>query len=649
MITIRTLFGAFLLTQALYCYSQKNAVDSLENLIKTTPNDTTKVWLLYRLFTTLREGDNTRALVYARSAKELADVLNYEAGLAIALENLGWLSYRHGDYASAFQLATQSLHISEKRNDPLAIARCLNSIGAIYYEQKQYDVAIDNFRKALKIARQGNDKLSIARSLNNIAYTMSNSNRQDSAYFYAGRALRASKVIGNAYQQGFAYRTMADIDLRNNRIEGALAKYWKILSLAEAVDNRFLEVSTLHRVGNAFIQLNQPDSALKYLTKNIEVARQFGYGNELDQAFKLMADAYAQKKLLPKALEYQSRYIKLHDSLYDQRNGEQLALTQARFETALKEAEIQLLKKDTQLKQQEINSQKVWMYFTIGVLSLSAILVFVLLYSNLMKKRANLLLESKNEEIQAQTLQLQNLNATKDKLLSIISHDVRGPLASLRGFVNIICKGELTQQEFIEHSVKLRHNLDVVQDDLDNLLYWAQSQLNGILVKNEEIRIRDIISEKIKLFHDAAARKGISIVNDVSEDLAVLADKNHLGLIIRNLLANAIKFNARGGSIWIQDKITDDSVEISVTDSGVGIKSGDLKKLFNAQTHFSNVGTEQERGVGLGLLLTKEFIEKSGGSIWVTSEVGKGSTFTFTAKRILLPVNSVHTALSSAL
>ena len=647
--TLRIFFGAFLLAQSLYCYSQKNHVDSLENLINTTPNDTTKVWLLNRLVTTLREGDNTKALGYARKAKELADVLNYEPGLAIALENLGWLSYRHGDYATAFQLATQALRLNERRDDPLAVARCLNSIGAIYYEQKQYDAAIINFRKALNMARTGNDKLSIARSLNNIAYTMSNSNRKDSAYFYAGRALRASQVIGNAYQQGFAYRTMADIDVDNKRIDGAMGKYRKILSLAKAVDNRFLEVSTLHRIGNAFILLNQPDSALKYLTKNVDAARQYGYGNELDEAFKLMADAYAQKKQLPKAFEYQNRYIKLHDSLYDQRNGEQLAIMQARFESALKEAEIQLLKKDTQIKQQEINSQKVWMYFTIGVLSLSAILVFVLLYSNLMKKKANRLLGSKNEEIQAQAVQLRNLNVTKDKLLSIISHDVRGPLASLRGFINIICKGELTQQEFIEHSVRLRHNLDVVQDDLDNLLYWAQSQLNGLLVKNEEIRIRDIISEKIKLFDDAAARKGISIVNDVSEDLVVLADKNHLGLIIRNLLANAIKFNTRGGSIWIQEKITDDSVEISVIDSGVGIKSGDLKKLFNAQTHFSNVGTEQEKGVGLGLLLTKEFIEKSGGSIWVTSEVGKGTTFTFTAKRIVLPAKSEETALSTAL
>ncbi|HZB13813.1 MAG TPA: HAMP domain-containing sensor histidine kinase, partial [Chryseolinea sp.] len=223
---------------------------------------------------------------------------------------------------------------------------------------------------------------------------------------------------------------------------------------------------------------------------------------------------------------------------------------------------------------------------------------------------------------------------TKDKLLSIISHDVRGPLASLRGLVNIICTGGLTQQEFLLHSMKVRNNLDTVQEDLDNLLYWAQSQLNGLQINREELKVRSIVDEKIRLFKDAADRKDLTIVNNISDDLVVLADKNHLGLVVRNLMANAIKFNMRGGSIRIQEKQVGDYVEISVIDSGVGIKSNDLKKLFNAQTHFSNVGTDEEKGVGIGLLLTKEFIEKGGGSIWVTSEVGKGSTFTFTTKRV---------------
>lgn len=605
-----------------------------------------KVWLLNRLVTTLREGDNNKALTYAHQAKELAQVLNYQRGLSWALENLGWLSYRKGDYANAFQLATEALKISENFKDFSAIARCLNSIAAIYYEQKQYDAAIGNFKKALQTAKLANDQVSIARSLNNIAFTMLYLNKNDSAAIYANRGLRASQQARSKYLEGYAYRTLGDIDIQNKKLKAGLEKFWSTVFLADKVQNKFLKISTLHRLGKTYILLNQPDIALKHLLENIQLASTFGYSDELEITLKLVAEAYAAKNAVAKAYEYQARYVQLHDSLYDQRNSEHIALMQAKFESQLKEAEIELLKKDTQIKQQEINNQQVWMYFTVGLLTLTAILAFVLLYSNWLKRKANRLLGTKNQEIQEQALQLSDLNVTKDKLLSIISHDVRGPLASLRGLINIICRGELTQQEFIVNSVKLRQNLDTVQEDLDNLLYWAQSQLNGLQINAEELNVRAIVSDKIKLFKDVAERKDLTITNDISEELTVVSDRNHMGLIVRNLLANAIKFNTRGGSIRIQEKIIGERVEISVTDSGVGIKSSDLNKLFNAQTHFSNLGTDQEKGVGIGLLLTKEFIEKSGGSIWVTSEVGKGSTFTFTAKRVVIPVERVRAAVS---
>lgn len=646
---LRTLICAFLFLPPLFCYSQQNQIDSLENLVKTTPNDTTKVWLLNHLVSTLREGDNNKALKYAGEARDLAQQLKYHRGLAWALENLGWLSYRKGDYATAFQLATDALNIIENYHDYSTIARCLNSIAAIYYEQKQYDAALSNFKRALDAAKRSDDYTTIARSLNNIAFTMLHLDQEDSAAIYAERALLASKKARSKYLEGYAYRTLGDIDLRNKKFEAALEKFWNAVALADRVENKFLKASTLHRVAKAYIMLNQPDAALKHLEENIAVAKQFGYSDELEIALKLTAEVYTIKNAVIKAYEYQSRYIRLHDSLYDQRNSQHLALMQARFESQLKEAEIELLKKDTQIKQQEINSQQVWMYFTIGLLTLTAVLVFVLLYSNWLKRKANVVLGTKNQEIQEQAQQLSNLNVTKDKLLSIISHDVRGPLASLRGLINIVCSGGLDQDEFVTHSLKIRHNLDSVQEDLDNLLYWAQSQLNGIQINSEPLHVRAIVNDKIKLFKDAADRKDISMINDISEDLVVLADKNHLGLVVRNLMANAIKFNKHGGIIHIQEKLVGDLVEISVRDSGVGIKSSDLKKLFNAQTHFSNLGTDQEKGVGIGLLLTKEFIEKNGGSIWVSSEVGKGSTFTFTTKRIVMSSSKGKPAMRSSI
>lgn len=633
---LRTLISAIFLFISIVCFSQQSQTDSLENLVKTAPSDTTKVWLLNRLVTNLREGDNNKALIYALQARALAQALNYDRGLGWASENLGWLYYRKGDYSKAFELATEALKISETYHDDSAIARCLNSIAAINYEQKQFGVAITNFRRALQAGNRSHDYTSIARSLNNIAHTMLHINDLDSAKIYAERAVKASEIASNYYLKGYAYRTLGDIDLKHKDFNAALQKFNQAVLLADKKGNKFLKISTLHRIGNTYFLLNQPDEALKHLLENIQLSKQYGYSDELEVTLKLAADVYASEKSIANAYAYQSEYVHLHDSLYNQRNTEYLALMQTRFESQLKEAEIALLKKDTQLKQQELNSQQVWMYFTVGLLSLAAILVFVLLYSNWLKKKANGLLGIKNQEIQAQAQQLSNLNVTKDKLFSIISHDIRGPLASLRGLINIICMGELSQQEFINTSIKLRQNLDSVQEDLDNLLHWSQSQLYGIQINFEELKIRPIVNDKIRLFKEAAEHKEVTITNDISEDLTAFADKNHFNLIIRNLLANAIKFNTRGGAIRIQGKIVGDNLEISIIDSGVGITSGDLKKLFNAQTRFSNPGTDQEKGAGIGLLLTKEFIEKSGGSIWVNSEPGKGTTFTFTTKRVNL-------------
>jgi signal transduction histidine kinase len=264
---------------------------------------------------------------------------------------------------------------------------------------------------------------------------------------------------------------------------------------------------------------------------------------------------------------------------------------------------------------------------------LMAILAFVLLYSNRTKKLANDELASKNEEIKEQAQQLRNLNLTKDKLFSIISHDLRSPLASLRGLIDILDMDGLSREDFKLTFRKLGRNLESVQDDLDNLLLWAQSQLKGLQSDPVTLRVQPIIDEKIRLFNEIAQQKEITIINEIDRNLLIVADRNHMALVVQNLLANAIKFSQQGGSISISERAVGEKVEISVTDTGVGMTSSEVDQLFSAETHFTKPGTNREKGVGIGLLLTKEFVEKNGGSIWATSELGKGSTFTFSIRQ----------------
>ncbi len=206
-----TVITLTLLSTISYAQMVRTEVDSLENLVKTVPADTTRVWLLNKLVGSLREYDNRRALRYAQEARELAQVINYTSGLALALEHLGWINYRLGDYSAAFETSTEALRLSEELKDPAAVVRCLNTIAAVNGEQGQFDLSISNFQKAYRVALQAGNAFLMARSLNNVAYTYFRTGRVDSARHYAKQALDAGERSHNNYVIGFAWRTLGDV------------------------------------------------------------------------------------------------------------------------------------------------------------------------------------------------------------------------------------------------------------------------------------------------------------------------------------------------------------------------------------------------------------------------------------------------------
>jgi two-component system, sensor histidine kinase and response regulator len=626
----------FLLAAAVWVsvksFAQQSETDSLESLVRSVPSDTNKVWLLNRLVHSLRERDNIKALVFAQQAKDLSELLGYERGRCDALENFGWLLYRKGDYSKSLDISTQALHLASQLKDNAAMARCQINIAAIYHEQKQYLEAIENFRKAGRLATNAGERLVVARCYNNIGYTFLGLKALDSALVNVQKALVLSEAENDPYMIAFARRTLGDIYLLKNNTTEALSNFNICLGLSEKHTNTFLKVSVLHRFAKTYSLQGKYDKAMDYLNENLGIARKFGFKDELERAYKMVAEICYKQNNLAKAYEYQSKYIDLHDSLYNLRSSEQIALMQIRFDTELKQAEIELLTKDAALQAEQIKQQRVWIYFYVGCLTLLIILAFVLFYNNRYNSKAKFALEEKNKKVETQAHQLRNLNTTKDKLFSIIGHDLRSPVASLRALLEILETSGLTQQEFVEVTRSLKRNLDSVYDDLDNLLLWAQTQLKGLQAFPEEFDLRKLAEEKLVLFNDLAANKKINMVNKIQAGTLVMADRNHVSLIFRNLIANAIKFSEPGGTVVINALEQGDHCEITVSDSGVGISREDIQKLFNAETHFTRPGTYKEKGVGIGLLLSKEFIETNKGSIKVSSELGKGTIFTFTLK-----------------
>jgi len=240
-------------------------------------------------------------------------------------------------------------------------------------------------------------------------------------------------------------------------------------------------------------------------------------------------------------------------------------------------------------------------------------------------------------EIDKSRQKLKELNATKDKLFSIIGHDLRGPLGSFKSLIELLISGyDLSDtSSLIDILQVIQKTANSTYDLLENLLAWAKSQQNEIVFIPEEIELKSLVSLIIDLFLELSKNKEISLINNIPENSIVFADKNMLMTVLRNLISNAIKFTPNGKQIQIFVDNGDVEHIVIIKDEGTGIKPENLIKLFKNTEHFSTYGTDGEKGSGLGLLLCKDFIEKHDGKIWVESELDKGSIFKF-----FLPIKS---------
>jgi signal transduction histidine kinase len=235
------------------------------------------------------------------------------------------------------------------------------------------------------------------------------------------------------------------------------------------------------------------------------------------------------------------------------------------------------------------------------------------------------------DELKITNQKLQELNATKDKFFSIIAHDLRSPFTSIIGFSELLAD-QIIDKEYDnieQYAGFIKQSSKQAMDLLTNLLEWARSQTNKIEYKPEKIDLAHLIEETALMFDQIALPKGITIKRILNHNLEVMADKHMIATVIRNLISNAIKFTSPGGEISVSAQKDQEEIVVKVSDNGVGIPANRIEKVFQIDNNNSTLGTANEEGTGLGLILCKTFVEKSGGWIKVESEEGKGSVFSF--------------------
>jgi ligand-binding sensor domain-containing protein/signal transduction histidine kinase len=278
-----------------------------------------------------------------------------------------------------------------------------------------------------------------------------------------------------------------------------------------------------------------------------------------------------------------------------------------------------------------------WWFILLEVLVSTAIVVMVYIY--LLKSRTNRLLKHQNQQIsqanealKRSEKNLMELNATKDKFFSIISHDLKNPFSSLLSISDLMVES-FDDTERDDHKAgfkKINESVKHLLDLLENLLTWSRSQRGRIKYDPVKFNLSNLVQENINVHKLLAEKKGIMLVSSKPDEVYAYGDRDMINSVIRNLVTNAVKFTDRDKKVEIQLKPGDKEIEVSVVDEGIGIPREQVNKLFRIDEKFKSTGTAGEKGTGLGLIICREFVEKNGGEITVKSAPGKGSVFSFT-------------------
>jgi len=609
-------------------------IDSLKNILPTAKGKE-RLTVLNELSTYLREVEQQVAFDYALEAEKLAQKLKDKSGEAIAKENIGWIYYRRGQWKKTFTYSKEAYELSIEANNLEEASRVLNSMGALYYEQQNYSMSIAQFKKALEISDKVDDFYTMIRSLNNIAFNYVKLEELDSAMYYASQAIETNENAGSPYLLSFSNRVIGDIYLKKNQLDSAEIIFEKALENAEIRGLTSFKASILHRLGHTYLLNGKPERAKKVLLEGVELSSQNNLLDELSKSHKYLAEYYLQSGDFKEAFKEQSLFITLNDSLENKSNKDRIALMQGMFEDDLNQSELELLtaQYENQASTLAFNRKIVFIVSTGSLLIFALLLWLFYLNRNIRKYNSSLILQKQhirrqNEDLGTKSKQLEGINQTKNRLFSILGHDLKGPVGQVKSIVDLLTEGHLTQEEFDELIQNLKTDVDSVYFTLNNTLKWSLAQMEGFKLQKVNFNLSDLVRSNIKLIKPQLKEKLLKIDNSsLADDLEIYADRDLIEVVIRNILNNAVKFSKPGDVIRLSAEIDNMMINWCVIDQGAGMQEEQIDELLSADYVITNskVGTKMEKGSGLGLQICKEFTRMNGGELNIISKEGEGT------------------------
>lgn len=626
------------------------------------------------------------SLKYSQKGRDLAKKINYNEGLAVsyyysarAQVEIGLLKQALENYDSALSLFIsekdsvsilncyrgmsyvasygssqfksldynlKALGIAEKLNDYNSLSVIYNNIGTIYKKLDRYELALDYFMKTIELEekRQNIDDLAI--SYSNVGILKIDKRKFKEAESDYRKILMLQEKIENKYILSYLYLSISGYFNGVEKFDSAKIFIDKAESLSTEKGYRHILARVYRRHGEMLFKQKHFKEAITYLDKCLDLSKLIGVSEEFAEIYKMKADAFYALGNLQEAYSSMKKANTSIDSLKYNKVAEFLEeFENQKVENELKQAKLEQALKNQQFENASITYEN-RMQFAVIIIAFLVLLIILVLYFLWRIRKSKMILSVQHDMIQYQKGQLEEnvqklklseenllkLNATKDKFFSIIAHDLKSPFHSLLGFNELLIE-EVESNNFEEarnFAFQINQVLEQSLALLNNLLYWSLDKTGGLKFKKEKINLNELIDEQIEYFRKIAVSSKIAIDVDMNGSLELMADRNMLHTIFRNLVSNAIKYTPSDGRIIIVASANETETKISIIDTGIGINSETLGRLFKIEENVSTVGLHNEKGTGLGLLLCKDFVEKHKGNIWVESEVGMGSVFSFT-------------------
>lgn len=625
---LRTLICCWLFAPFI-AMGQQNEIDRLEAQLQQVKPDTSKVNILCAIADKYLAYQPTKAKQYATEALMLSRELAYQHGQILALNRLGEFQFRQSNYAKAVELITQSLGLAEEIGDSVLIAQAYRVLGNINTAGlKRYDTALQYQLKALAIHKKQNDVVKIASDCGSISWIYAMTHQHlDEGHRLANLGIRLSDSLQhhqflsyNYNSKGLLYEVIGKYDSANFFFDLSIEAARKAFDNTVIAYNNYLK-------GEAYISQNKLKDALRYFQFSLDESKSVNSREVIKNSYSGLSKTYYALGDYKRAYENHTLYSDLKDSILNSEVAQKTLMIEMESEEAKREAEISDLQRAN--RQASMERTTFIIALLIGLLLMATIAVLAIL-NNRNKQKANALLQEKNRKIEKQNEELVEVNSTKDKLFSIIGHDLRSPILNLKSLLEMVIKRTVSVEEFQHLAPRLNQQVIGINETLENLLQWSRTQQERKTRNPRVIQLNQLIAQVIGLLISIAEEKKISISNRVPTDVNVYGDKNEIELVFRNLIHNAIKFTPENGSITVGTKIQDGQVNITVVDTGVGMTKEQIDNLVPINDNHSTMGTSGEQGTGLGIGLCYEMVKTNGGTLTIDSTPGKGSVFTVT-------------------